>query len=229
MRNSDVFLQGEADAYFQRNREKRTFLIDYLLSLFPKKEFHAFDVAEFGVGAGHNLHLLSHFVNRIHGYEGSPQAVEYVSRSIQNAVNQEKFHIAHVNLCEPFETPIPYHLVIYGFFAYLLSDDELKGVQKNLNACLLPGGCVYVSDFLTRSVREKQDRRLPGLRIFKRDLTFWLNLFSGFDLVEYRLFHGDRIISYRDKDSQSVVDLDLPDDDDLWTFGALFRRRRITP
>lgn len=224
--NSDLFLKTDADAYFERNRDKRSFMIDYLLGLFPRKELADFDVAEFGIGGGHNLHLLSHYVHRVHGYEGSSEAVDAFRRSFQQAVNPEKFDVARVNLCDSFEAPIAYDLVIYGFFAYLVSNPELKRVKKNLEACLKPGGFLYVYDFLTREPREKSDHRNKDLRIFKRDLGFWMRHFSGFDLVDFRLFNNDKVISYRYKDLQSTVDLEPPEDDDHWNFGALFRRRR---
>jgi hypothetical protein len=225
MDQSKIFIAEEADKYFERNIGARSFVIDHLLSLFPPVAMAGFDVAEFGIGGGLNLMLLKHYAHCCHGYDGSPKSIANFKKFIEASPDRELFHAQQVNLCEPFATPIKYDLVLYGFFAYYVSDVELLEAKKNLLKALKPGGYVFVYDFLSRECGAFPDARNKKLNVFKRNLPFWLDHFGELDLIDFRLFDNDKVKEYRNKERHSSIDMTLPADDKKWDFGAVFRRR----
>lgn len=222
---SRIFAAEEADNYFRRNRTKRGFLVEHLLDLFPRAALAGYDVAEWGIGGGQNLALLSHFVRRAHGYDVSAEAIASFEGYYRESPDREKFHAQQVNLCEPFTTPVQYDLVIYGFFAYYVSDAELAQARTNLLNALKPGGYLFVYDFLTRVATSAPDARNPRLRVYKRNLPFWLDHLEPFDLIDFRLFDNEKVLAYRMRDSQAPIDPGVPSDDREWNFGGLWRRR----
>ncbi|MCI5066468.1 class I SAM-dependent methyltransferase [bacterium] len=222
---SVIFAGEEANSYFERNGFKRGFLPDFVVSRFPKEDFSHFDIAEFGIGAGQNLMMLKNFANRCHGYDVSEKGVKSFSKTFSSHPERELFHAQEVNLCEPFTTPVLYDLIIYGFFAYYVTDSELSEVKKNLLQALKPGGYLFVYDFLARESVHYPDKRNPKLNVYKRNLSFWLNHFSEFDLIDFRLFDNDKIHSNRHRESHAAIDMQLPSDDMNWNFGALFTLR----
>jgi len=222
---SGIFMREEADKYFRRNVLSRGFTADYLLSLFPKAELATWDIAEWGIGGGQNLLLLANYARSVAGYDASQEAIECFSKCYAERPDAEKFYAQRVNLCEPLDLPRKYKLIIFGFFAYYVTDEELGAVRANLAAALEPGGYVFVYDFLRRRPASAPDSRNPHLKVFKRDLSFWLHYFDGFDLVDFRLFDNEKVFEYKVRDSLSQIDLQLPLDDNEWNFGAVWRSR----
>lgn len=225
MGQSKIFVEEEANRYFERNQFKRTFVIDYLISQLPRRSLSHFDVAEFGIGGGQNLMLLKNYTRSCHGYDASSDGIACFEKFAQSSPEREQYYAKQVNLCEPFTTPIQYDLILYGFFAYYVTDDELAKVKLNLLQALKPTGLLFVYDFLSREYTVRPDSRNPSLQVYKRPFSFWTSHLAEFDLLDFRLFDNDKIIEYKYRDEQSTIDVDVPEDDSQWNFGALFRRR----
>lgn len=167
------------------------------------------------------------YARSIHGYDGSKKAIEHFKASFSGSIHEKKCFAKQVNLCDKFTTPIKYDLAIMGFFAYYASDEELFVFKENLLNCMVKGGYVFIEDFLVRENKIKTDSRNNNIRIFKRNIAFWLNFFKEFNFIDLRLFMNgeERSDFYLIKDAPWLVDMEISDDDDLWTFGALFRLR----
>lgn len=222
-----LYVYEEADKFYERHCLRRSFIVDYLMTLFPKKALSRFDIAEFGIGSGSNLMLLMNYARSIHGYDGSKTAIEHFKASFRGNIHQKKCFAKQVNLCEKFTTPIKYNLAIMGFFAYYASYEELLIFKENLLNSLVLGGYVFIEDFLVRKNTMKTDSRNNKIKIFKRNIAFWLNFFKEFNLIDFRLFMNgeERSNSYLVNDAPWLIDMEISEDDDLWTFGALFKLR----
>lgn len=222
-KQSTLFLNKFSNEYFEDTKNVRNFFADYLLSIFSKKDLIKFDVAEWGIGGGHNLHLLSHYVNKVHAYDGSNEGIKSFKHSYEVKSNSEMFYAKLVNLAEPFETPIKYDLIIYGFFPYVLNDDELQQTKLNLLKALKPNGYVVVFDFLARDNKINTYRGDDIVKTYKRNLKYWLNYFDDFDLIDYRLFDSNKNMEYKFQDTFKI-DTNIPMDDNFWTFISCFRK-----
>jgi hypothetical protein len=219
---ADKFIKEFSDKYFEENVGDRNFFADYIVDIFSKNDMKEMNLAEWGIGAGLNLHLLSHYFKSVHGYDGSKKAVESFKNSFKDLANSNQFFAKEINLIEKFDTPIKYDIIIYGFFAYVMDDEDLKKVKINLLNSLKDEGYVVVFDFLVRNESIKAYKK--KLKIFKRNVIFWINYFKEFDLVDFRLFQYDKHFEYKEWD-KLTIDLNIPQDDDEWIFIATFRRK----
>jgi len=223
--NSKIFEREEATNYYIRNQgHKNRFIAEQILALFPKKVLERFAVAEFGIGTGTNLMLLSNYVRCVHGYDIAEEAVANFQK-MSDCLGHDRAFARCINVCEDFCSPIRYDLVLYGWFAYYVSEIELQMVKKNLLNNLNAGGYVFVHDFLVRENRVKPDRHNQKLSVYKRNLRFWIDHFCEFDLIDFRLFQCERYFEYQKCDNLQTIDVELTDNDDLWIFNGLFRHR----
>lgn len=226
MGNSEIYYIKQADQYFERNKEHlHSFFIDYFLSLFSKTDLIKYDIAEFGIGNGQNLLYLKQFCNKTHGYEISVNAVKYFKQQYENHPSKNDFYSQCVNLSKPFQSPFKYDLVIFGFFPYYVDNEEMKVVKQNTLQLLKENSYIYIFDFLVREEKVKTDSREKSLRIFKRSLSYWLDYFSDFNLIDFRLFDCNKSQYYKLLDTHQLIDSQLTNNDDDWQFAGLFKRR----
>ena len=220
---SEIFCSDEANKYIERNKKQKTiaYSIKYLLEIFSKKELTNYDIAEFGIGAGYNLNYLSYHANNVHGYDASKKAVDLFYESAHPEQTKRYFG-QQVNLCESFETKIKYDLIIWGFFAYYVDNEEILVAKENTVNALNNNGYVYINDFLVKEKVIKEDSRNKKLKVHKRNLLFWQELFKDMTLVDFRLFKSNNKNKYI-YDSTVEIDSDLGADDSQWEFCALFK------
>jgi len=221
---STLFIEKFSNKYFNDYKNIRNFFSDYILYIFEKKDLINFDIAEWGIGGGHNLHILSYYVNSVHGYDGSVDAINEFQLSYRNKSNRDMFYSQVVNLSEPFKTPIKYDMIIYGFFPYVLTDNELIETKKNLISSLKKNGYVVVFDFLSRTNKINNYRDDSNVKTYKRNLNYWIDYLKEFDLIDFRLFDSRKGLDDRFKE-KFTIDLNLSTDDNFWTFIAIFRKR----
>lgn len=223
--NSEIY-RTDADAFFLRNvNNQNKLLAEQLLTLFPKAILREFEIAEFGCGPSHNLLLLSNFVKRVHGYDISRSSVDYLLKLL-SGLPRERHDGFCVNLCKQCTFPICYDLILLGWFTYYSSNKELEEVKKNIDRAIKDRGYVFVNDFLVRSdTIEKSDAYNPNLKVYKRNLHFWMHLLPDYDLISFQLHDCGKHDQDKLKDDYSKIDTDLSPNDDDWIFTALFRRR----
>ncbi len=177
-----------------------------------------YNVAELGVGNGANMFLLANYTRACHGYEASNEACNDIRDQIKIHPHREKLKIENVKLPCCLNSPVRYDILIYGFFAYLLSDTQLeKQKSYSLNALNGTGSYIYIFDFISM---DKKPATQEG--VHKRSLEFWLDHFSEFDLLSYQLFDDCR--DNKLVDDLTVVNTKLKCDDNKWMFAALFRK-----
>jgi len=226
--NSEIYCGEEADNYYKRNKKHlQSIFTEYLFNILPRKSLSAFDIAEFGIGNGQNLFYLKHFCHKVHGYEASKKAVADFKRQYARHPHKKDFSVYHVNLAKPITSSTLYDLIIYGFFQYYVSDPEMEQVKLNTLKMLKPDSYVYVYDFLARSSYQKIDKRNKNLKIYKRNIEYWVKYFDQFDLIDFRLFGDNSSDSnnYPYMDDLNKIDPKITKNDDRWLFAATFKKR----
>jgi hypothetical protein len=189
-----IYIENDADKWFERNTSiKHNCFTEYLIELFPKKHLKNMNLAEFGVGRANNVSLLSHFTNLIDGYDGSKKSIEMIDLLKKRASNIDG---KRVNLSDSFDGLNEYDLIIYGFFTYMINDQEFDQLVENSKS---------------------------HLKVFKRNLDFYISEFKDFQLVDFRLFDNRKLNDYLDNDNIFNIDTDLDNDEYNWTFSALFK------
>lgn len=117
-----------------------------------------------------------------------------------------------------------YDLLIYGFFAYVISDEEFNVLIENSKKMLNQnGGYIFIYDFLTKNKIIKNDSRNSEIKIFKRNLNFYLENFEDFDMIDFRLFENSKLLKYLNNDNTMNIDVDISSNNDEHAFCALFK------
>lgn len=222
MKQGEKFIEKEADLYFERNHlNKHNIFSEYLVSIFPKKEFSEYDIAELGTGRNKNIEYLSHYVKSIDGYDGSQKAIDDLMELKKRNKNVDG---KRVNLGDFFIGLKKYDLLIYGFFAYVISDEEFNVLIENSKRMLNQNrGYIFIYDFLTKNKIIKNDSRNSEIKIFKRNLNFYLENFEDFDMIDFRLFENSKLLKYLNNDNTMNIDVDISSDNDEHAFCALFK------
>lgn len=217
----NVYIKKDADKWYERNDyNKHNCFTEYLTEIFPKSYLSEKTIAEFGVGRGNNITFLSHYCNQVDGYDGSAKSIDNLIKikAIRSNIDGKK-----VNLGEAFEGIRTYDVIVFGFFSYMLSNDEFKVLVENSKKLLNKNGYIYIYDFLSESMIEKTDAHNAAFKVFKRNLEFYLNEMEGFFLQDFRLWDNRKLREYLDKETQKTIDVHLESDDYDWTFSSLFK------
>lgn len=223
---SETYIKDDANSWFLRNKvSKRNAPTDYLLSLFSKKQFSRFDIAEFGIGRGANLLHLSHFAQTVHGFDGSSLAVEHFLKNCESLLPEESFSAKETNLCVPITTDLKFDIIIYGFFAYMAADEELQQTKQNTDKMLKDDGYIFIYDFLCDENQVKTDSHNTALKLYKRTLQFWIEHFDDYVLMDFRLLDNEHLKDYALNDSPEHIDMECSMDPNYWAFAALFRKK----
>jgi hypothetical protein len=164
--------------------------------------------------------LLSHYVSKIDGYDGSKKSIEVIKLLHERNPN---INGKLVNLAEKFEPLRRYDLIIYGFFLYMITDDEVDVVIENTKNSLKRYGYIFIYDFLSRGNRVFKDKYNKKLNVYKRNIQFYIDKFRGFDLIDFRLFDNRRLKDYLNNDNPCIIDTEVDVNDYNWAFSALFR------
>lgn len=148
MSNRDFFGNGEADQWFERNKEAieanrdnpATTLLTQWMEPF-KADIHS--VLEIGCGSGHGVNELAAKLDaKGFGVEPSEKAVQYIKDTFPN-----------VDACVGFGDAIPleqtFDMVHLGFFLYLVDRSKYLRCVSEADRLLNPGGFLSIVDFDT--------------------------------------------------------------------------------
>lgn len=216
-----IYIKEDADKWFERNNNFRhNYCTEYLLKLFPKKEMKFFNVAEFGVGRGANINFLSDYVKKADGYDGSVKSIENIENLKKTKPN---INGKLVNLGDNFTALDSYDIIIYGFFTYMISDNEFDTLVDNSKKMLNQNGYIYIYDYLSNENTSSADSHNEKLKVFKRNLGFYTEILKDFDLIDFRLMDNRNLHKYLYNENIHNIDLEIDRDDYNWVFCALFK------
>ncbi|WP_308991772.1 class I SAM-dependent methyltransferase [Mariniflexile litorale] len=222
-KQGEIYVNNDADKWFERNKySNHNCFTEYLTGIFPKSFLRSKTIAEFGVGRGNNILFLSNYAQQIDGYDGSSKAIDNLKKIKESRTNIDGIE---VNLGEEFVGLRTYDIIIFGFFTYMLSNEEFKILVENSKRLLNRNGYIYVYDFLSETMIEKVDSHNDKLKVFKRNIGFYLDEMKDFYLQDFKLWDNSKLNEYMSKDNQHTLDLSIESDDYNWTFSSLFKLR----
>lgn len=169
MKQKQIFLDVEGDAWYQRNREglARRLLPDEdsilreLLEL-PRSASEDWSVLEIGCGEARRLEWLQRNAGaRCFGVEPSAAAVEAAkARGVdarQGTADAVPFADASMDV------------VIFGFCLYLCDRDDLSSIAREANRVLRAPGWLVIEDFFSPVPRSRSYHHRAGVSSFKMD------------------------------------------------------------
>lgn len=194
MQQKDIFLQSEADAWFQRNQHsvaERDFLTDdpvtaatveiaHLSQYVNKKE--KLQILEVGCGEGRRLSWFMENLNAdVFGVEPSALAVEQAcSRGVKAQRGTAE------NLL--FEDA-KFDIVIFGFCLYLCDRQDLFRIAQEADRVLKPDAWLVINDFFAPTPVRREYHHRPGVFSYKMDYRSLFDWHPAYTCYAHRLNH----------------------------------------
>jgi len=175
MRQAEVFLKGEGDEWYERNR--RAELDPTVVSAITAIDFKPDSILEVGCGNGRYLGELY----RVYGQETRALGIDPSSKAIKEARKNYpgiKFRVDDASEGLNFEcgNQTHYDLIIFGFCLYLLDRTDLFYVVAASDAILNDGGYLVVHDFDTLRPHKVPYKHKEGIFSYKMDHSqLWLS------------------------------------------------------
>ena len=162
MRQADVFLNSEGDAWLERNRDKLG-QHDPVMAALERIPFRPKRVLEIGCADGWRLEKLrTAYGCEVFGAEPGRQAgIEAAARRVP-VVQCTAATLA---------VPGPFDLVIYGFCLYLADPSEWLRIAAEGDAVLVDGGHIVVHDFADTGPYAKPYKHHPALLSYHFDFA----------------------------------------------------------
>jgi ubiquinone/menaquinone biosynthesis C-methylase UbiE len=166
----EVFLNGEGNAWFERNKCGFDRASDPVVSAVKRLDIHAQSVLEIGCSTGARLECLRETLNaECHGIEPSDAAVRY---------GMDKNPLLH--LLQGSADHLPYRensfeLVIFGFCLYLCDSNEYFAIAREADRVLKDKGHLVIFDFTSPIPYVVPYSHYPGIYSHKLN---WSGMFT---------------------------------------------------
>lgn len=201
-----IFLDGEGDAWFQRNLLKSSEQVEHwkareplgdLLAEIPLAMGEGVSVLEVGCGQGLRLeHLRNEKGWRVAGIDPSESAVQSVRALGIQA------HVATADLLPAASQSVD--LLIYDFCLYLCDRSDLFQIAAEAHRVLRPNSWLAIVDFWSPHERSNQYHHKPDVYSHKRNIPAMFDWHPSYVAVDHRLrHHANR--SYTDDPNEWVA------------------------
>lgn len=188
-KQKQIFLEGEGDAWFVRNKsgvDKRSMESDPLFSILrrimPGRKEQAvtpWRVLEIGCSNGNRLkNIARYFGASVHGLEPSAEAVA-----------EARLHGLDVKRGTADQLPFDddsFDLVIFGFCLYLCDMDELFKIAAEAHRVLKNTSWLLINDFFARGLVQRDYVHKAGIKSTKMD---YAGMFAWHP--QYEIFHHE--------------------------------------
>lgn len=186
MMQKEFMMQGEGDAWLNRNRDKLG-LHDPVSDIIESMQLRPTSILEVGCADGWRLEKLrARYGARVHGVEPSMEA------GIEAAGRRVPVHQMTAS-CLPVVTG-GFDLIIYGFCLYLTDPKDWFTIVAEGDRALADGGFLIIHDFAEpQQAYAKQYEHHPALKAYHVAFSqFWLSSplyisigadYSGSDMV----------------------------------------------
>jgi SAM-dependent methyltransferase len=188
MKQRDVFLQGEGDAWLERNQpapgarplpdadELLLTLLQLPLGQGPVR------VLEVGCGGGTRLAWLKqHRRYECHGVDPSAKAVQAARaagiEAEQGTADRLPFDAAH------------FDVVVFGFCLYLCDREDLFRIAAEADRVLRNPGWLVIRDFFSEVPLSRPYHHRPGVRSFKMDYRSLFAWHPGYSTYFHKVGH----------------------------------------
>lgn len=207
MNQNDIFVSGEGNRWFQRNRDVLTpERVDVVtrtlqrLGLQPKK------IVEVGCSNGWRLEKLRQLYDaKCFGVEASGEAVNFARATFPKII-VEKQDISKMSFEETFD------LVICNFVLSWLDRTQLLQAVARLDSLVNEGGYLVIGDFLPDVNQKRWYHHLPDAKVYtyKQDYSA-IFLTSGLykEVVRETFLHDDKgkMVQYAPSNERAVVSM----------------------
>lgn len=195
MHQKDIFLESEADAWFERNHrainerdfateDSVTQAIAVIIRLPQYVERGRIKILEVGCGEGCRLEWIARNLNAdVFGIEPSAKAVgEAAGRGIKaQRGTADKL---------PYEDGV-FDILIYGFCLYLCDREDLFRIASEANRVLKPDSWIVINDFFAPTPIKRGYRHRLGVYSYKMDYRKLFDWHPAFTCYAHRLSrHG---------------------------------------
>ncbi len=186
---SESFLNGEGDAWYERNRTAIDEVlheaqdVNFILQTLKGSAFIIQDILEVGSSSARKLNALSL------GFKARGAGIEPSSLAIKEASKRYPQLELHVGLASklPFEAN-SFDLVFFGFCLYLVPQDEIDLAISESLRVLRQKGFIAITDFDPGVEMSVPYKHLNGLLSYKRNYTELLGKFSNVILIAKHSF-----------------------------------------
>ena len=191
-KQSSVFLTGEGDAWYQRNK---AFIgdpssidleaITEVLSSF-KETINA--ILEIGCSEGSKLrYLCNHFEATGFGLDPSRAAITAGNKLGMESTNFKTFLDVGVASEIPHKDKF-FDLVYFSFCLYLVDRDDISRCIAEADRVLRPGGFLAILDFDPAHKIKKEYKHAPGVFSYKESYVHYFTSLGDYYLVSKKSF-----------------------------------------
>lgn len=168
MKQAEIFLKGEGDAWHKRNK-KMSRLPDMVLETIEKLELKPRSVLELGCGDGWRLEKLKGPTCHVMGYDPSILAV---NEGKKRGLNLE---VATAKEGLYFTKEAYYEMIIFGFCLYLVDREDLQMIVGLADRALKNEGHIIIHDFIVDTPYRRKYKHKDGVWSYKMDYSqLWL-------------------------------------------------------
>lgn len=206
MKQKEIFLQSEGDAWFTRNQRSvgtrklpnDDALLREMLDLMPVNTGgEELKVLEVGCGDGTRLAWLKNNLNaNCYGIEPSTQAV---AAAHTKGINVQQ---GTADLL-PFDSQ-SFDIMIFGFCLYLCDREDLFRIASEADRVLRSPGWLMILDFYSPVPRAKAYHHHPGVQSYKMDYRRLFTWHPDYECMTHKVrHHGEQI--YTDNPDEWVA------------------------
>jgi ubiquinone/menaquinone biosynthesis C-methylase UbiE len=203
----EKFLQGEGDAWFDRNHSaisQRSYGPDDLvikaitdcINYYPPSQKKQ-SLLEVGCGDGSRLAYLTRELGlECFGIDPSAKAVDAANNRGVIAVQGTADHL-------PFGDGA-FDILVFGFCLYLCDRDDLFSIAREANRVVKPKGCLIIHDFYSPESVKRNYHHLPGVFSFKMDYRKLFDWHQSYTCISHHVTaHG--LNNYTDDPNEWVA------------------------
>ena len=204
MRQKDIFLQSEGNAWFTRNQQalanRKLPDTDPLLCEIIDIHYGSGErlrVLEIGCGDGTRLAWLKENLNaECHGVEPSSQAV---AAACAKNINVQQGTAEAL----PFDRQ-SFDIVIFGFCLYLCDREDLFRIAMEADRVLRKPGWLMIMDFFSTNPEAKIYHHTPGVKTYKMDYRTLFNWHPDYACMTHKVRHHSELV-YTDVQDEWVA------------------------
>lgn len=187
MYQKKIFINGEADKWFERNKEKISkHHKDVIIEFIKRKKILAKNILEIGCSNGWRLYELSKILKGdFVGLEPSEKAINDGKQKYKNIKfikgTADKLHFKKNS----------FDLIILGFFLYLIDRSDLFKIATEVDKILKTEGYIFILDFFSENPYSNNYIHTNGVESYKMDYGKLFEWHPNYYLVSKEIFSHD--------------------------------------
>ena len=191
MKQKNIFLKSEADAWFARNKEnlsRRNFEDDNIvraISDISKSSSNTMlKILEIGCGGGERLNYISNSINcSVSGVDPSLDAVNHCKLNNIDAIVGAADSLIHKDNT--------FDIVIFGFCLYLCDRGDLFRISTEADRVLKKEGWIIIQDFFAKSPIQNEYHHTSGIKSYKMDYKTLFTWHPDYTCYQTKVYHHE--------------------------------------